>query len=99
MTDTAPESPLRTPAMKRPPKWLRDAFADAPGIARHTMALLLSVISIWVVQATFRMLLGEQALFFDVMPVRWIFDAAHAVVLVRFVFKLARQIWNTSDKL
>jgi hypothetical protein len=79
----------------REARWTERAFADVPEILQHTVALVLSVISIWAVHLVFALLLGVNAKFFDSIPIKWAFDAAHIAVLARFVWKLVRRIWDT----
>jgi hypothetical protein len=75
-------------------RWVRHVFADAPDILQHTVALVLSVFSIWCVHRVFALMLGPDAMFYDHIPIKWAFDTAHIAVLARFVWKLIRGIWK-----
>jgi hypothetical protein len=79
----------------RAPKWVRHAFSDAPEIIQHTIALVLSVLSIWCVHKVFALLLGPNAMFYDRIPIKWAFDTAHVAVFLRFLWKLVRSIWKS----
>jgi hypothetical protein len=90
------KAPATSPPLPsgRWPGWFREAFADVPETFQHTVALVLSIVSIWVVHQAFGLLLGDHAKFFDYIPIKWAFDAAHLAVFIRFVWKLVRQIWT-----
>ena len=83
-----------TATTPRAPAWLRRAFADAPQILQHTVALVLATASIWVVHSVVSLLLGADAKFYGQIPIGWAFDTAHVAVLARFVWKLIKQIWQ-----
>src|SRR4029078_569168 len=61
----------------RPPAWVKKAFSDVPEMIQHTTALICAAISIWIVHYVFSFLVGSSAKFFDWIPIRWVFDAAH----------------------
>ena len=69
---------------------LAKLFEDAPQLGRHTIALVLSLISIWIVHITLEILLGKDARFFDKIPIRYIIDVADLVVLIKFVWHIIR---------
>ena len=61
---------------------------------QHTVALMLAMFSMWLVHEAYMALFDEQARFFNWIPVRWAFDAAHVVLFGKFTWHLARQIWK-----
>jgi hypothetical protein len=76
---------------KRSIHGLFDEFFE---IGRHTIAFLAAIVSIWCIHLVLELLLGKDAQFFDRIPVRYVIDAGHLAVLVRFVWKLVQQIWS-----
>jgi hypothetical protein len=69
-------------------------FADAPEIGRHTVASALAILSIWLVHHVLDLLLGADALLFDALPARYMFDAGHLCVGVKLAYHVLRQIWS-----
>jgi len=69
---------------------LRDELAE---IARenvaHTFAALCVIGSIFGVHKSLELILGHNAMLFDRIPIRYIFDLGHLVVLAKLVFTLA----------
>ena len=64
-------------------------FETAPEITRHTIALLLSLFSLWVIHLTMKYLLGDPK-FFGLIPVQWIIDVGDIVILVKFIWHLIK---------
>jgi hypothetical protein len=62
----------------------------------ETATLLLAVFSIWVVHAMTNSLLGSEVTFVDRVSTHWAFDAAHLLVLARYVWRLFRSVWSES---
>jgi len=71
---------------------LAKLFEDAPQIARHAVALVLTLISIWIVHLTLSYLLGKEAKFFDRIPIRYVIDVADLTVLIKFIWHLIRDL-------
>jgi hypothetical protein len=67
-----------------------DVFLDAPSIFRHTVTLMLALISIWILHLLLVYLLGKEAKFFDWIPVRYVFDAADLAMVLKFLWHLIR---------
>ena len=68
-------------------------FGESVGVVEHTLAFCLAFLSIWFVHWMLAGLLGADARFFGILPIRWFADAGHVAVLLRYVYKLIRQIW------
>jgi hypothetical protein len=66
-------------------------------IALHTGAFLAALASMWLVHLATDALLGPNSAFFGQLPVQYVFDAGHLAVLVRFVWKLVREIKVRQD--
>lgn len=95
MTSQTPPPSRVALLLRRVRPWANRAFADVPDILQHTIALVMSVVSIWSVHKVFGLLLGVGAKFFDFIPIKYVFDLAHIAVLARFIWKLVRRIWDT----
>jgi hypothetical protein len=61
------------------------------GIAKHTIATLACLVSIWLVHLVLRSLLGPDWRFFDLVPVRYVIDAGEITVLGKLVWHLFRE--------
>lgn len=71
-------------------------MTDASEIGRHTVALLLAIVSIWLVHKALDYFLGVDAKFYDRLPVRYVVDTGHLAVLGRFILQLIIEIWRKS---
>lgn len=71
---------------------LRSLFTDGAEVAKHTFAFTAAILSIWIVHLLLDLLLGQDAQFYDRVPVRYVVDTGHLAVLVRFVWQLVLQI-------
>ena len=76
------------------PALLRYLMADAPEFGRHTIALLLAIISIALVHRSLDYFLGADASFYDRLPVRYVIDTGHLLVLGRFIIQLFLAVWR-----
>ena len=56
----------------------------------HTVGLVLSLISIWLVHFVLGRLFGPDEKFFDYLPLRYIIDLAELVVLAKFLWHLIK---------
>ena len=56
----------------------------------HTLVLGLTIGSIALIHLLLEALLGHDAKFFDLIPVRWAVDLAHFVAVGRFVWEIMR---------
>jgi hypothetical protein len=59
----------------------------------HTLALILSIFSIWLIHWVIGKTVGSEAFLFGFgrFRIQYLFDAAHLIVIVRFLLKLLRQ--------
>jgi hypothetical protein len=64
-------------------------FETAPEITRHTIALLLSLFSLWLIHLALKHLLGDPK-FFGVIPVQWIIDVGDIIILIKFIWHLIK---------
>ena len=63
-------------------------------IVPHTVAMILCVLSIWIFHGVLEYSLGADAKFFDLIPVRYVADAGHLAVMVKFVISVIRVPWH-----
>jgi hypothetical protein len=63
----------------------------------HTIVAVTLIASIWLVQATTR-LLGITDRLFDILPIQWIFDATHLAVLLSWVIGGVRASFKAYTK-
>jgi len=63
-------------------------------ILPHTVAMILCVLSIWLFHSVLKYSLGRDASFFDLIPVRYVADAGHLAVMVKFVVSVIRVPWH-----
>lgn len=87
---TSPEEPRRKPLKASAVAVL----SETAEIAQHTLAFITAILSIWCVHMVFERLLGKDATFYDIVPMRYVFDTGHLAVLVRFVWKIVTKIWE-----
>ncbi len=67
---------------------LQERLAD---IAKHTVATLACLVSIWLVHFVLKKLLGPDWKFFDVVPIRYAIDAGELTVLGKLVWHLFKE--------
>jgi hypothetical protein len=70
-------------------QWLR-IFDSVPGILAHTVAMVLSIGSIWLIHWVLELLLGKNARFFDLIPIRYVIDAGDLVVILKFLWEVIK---------
>ena len=70
-------------------KWY-EIFKAAPDIIRHTVNLVLALISIWVVHLALVYFLGKDAKFFDWIPIQYVTDLADIVIISKFIWHIIR---------
>jgi hypothetical protein len=75
------------------PSW-RSLLEEPSEIARHTLGLIAALVSIWLVHIVLKYLLGEDAKLYNFVPIRYIIETGDLAVLVRFIWKVVRQIWR-----
>jgi hypothetical protein len=81
------------PILGQPTRPLIRLFSrEVAEIGQHTLAFVAAISSIWIVHLVLEYLLGEDANFYDRIPVRYVTDTGHLAVLVRFVWQLVLQI-------
>jgi hypothetical protein len=59
-------------------------------ILLHTIALVLSLGSIWLVHFVLERLLGKEFRFFDFIPIRYIMDIGEIVVIGKFLWEVIK---------
>lgn len=59
-------------------------------LASHTLILGLALGSLWLVHLILETLLGNEARFFDSVPVRWIIDVADLLVIGKFLWQVIK---------
>jgi hypothetical protein len=69
-------------------------LSETAEIVQHTLAFIMAIVSIWCVHLVFERLLGKEATFYDIVPMRYVFDTGHLAVLVRFIWKIVTGIWG-----
>jgi len=72
----------------------RNLLEESAEIARHTVGLIAALVSIWMVHLVLKYLLGEEAKLYNFIPIRYIIETGELAVLVRFIWKVVRQIWR-----
>jgi hypothetical protein len=70
---------------------LGDLRQRLAGIAKHTVATLACLVSIWLVHLVLRTLLGPDWRFFDLVPLRYVIDAGDLTVLGKLVWHLFKE--------
>jgi hypothetical protein len=80
---TIPQSELEASEAQR-----RGLLAHIPGdykkIGNHTLVMISSLVSIWVVHYTLSALLGKNAAFFDIIPIRYVIDVGDLLIIGNF---------------
>jgi hypothetical protein len=69
----------------------RRVLKSAPDILAHTVTMLLAIGSIWLIHLVLELLLGKDAKFFDLIPIRYIIDAGHFVVFAKFIWEVIKR--------
>ena len=95
------ESP-NIPVAERKPVELQEAPSDARqkllarsldtilGLGSHTVVMILCLGSIWLIHFTLKELLGADARFFDLIPVRYIIEMGDMIVIGKFFWELIK---------
>lgn len=60
-------------------------------IAKHTVATLACLFSMWLVHFVLMLLLGPDWQVFDRVPIRYFIDAGEVTILVKLVWHLFRE--------
>jgi hypothetical protein len=68
----------------------QELLKDAPDIGRHTVSVVLALVSVWLVHLVLEYLLGKDAKFFDWIPVRYVTDFADLVLITKFIWHLIK---------
>lgn len=53
----------------------------------EAFGVVLIIVSIYIVRLVFEYLLGEDATFFDTVPIRYVTDLGELVVLLKFIWR------------
>ena len=98
---TGPE-PQSSEALPPPPKPRKKRHSFRKRLSARAESLILegvgTAIAVCIIAATDHLvswLIGDRK-FFDFIPVRWIFDAAHIVVVLRLIWGVIRK-FNEDD--
>ncbi|PYP83262.1 MAG: hypothetical protein DMF61_23715 [Blastocatellia bacterium AA13] len=59
-------------------------------ICSHTLAMVLSLLSIWLIHSVLVRLLGADVKFFDTIPIRWLTDVGDIVIISKFLFEIVK---------
>jgi hypothetical protein len=59
-------------------------------LASHTLILGLALGSIWLVHVILETLLGQNAKFFNYIPISWIIDVADLLVIGKFLWEIIK---------
>jgi hypothetical protein len=65
-------------------KW-NGLFEEAPKIAKHTITLCLTIVSIWVVDLFLKYFLGADAKFFGVVPIKYMIHGGDIFAFLKFI--------------
>jgi hypothetical protein len=60
------------------------------GLASHTVVMILCLGSIWLIHFALTKLLGPDARFFDLIPVRYIIEVGDLIVIGKFLWELVK---------
>jgi hypothetical protein len=60
------------------------------GLASHTVVMILCLGSIWLIHFALTKLLGSDARFFDLIPVRYIIEVGDLIVIGKFLWELIK---------
>ena len=60
----------------------------------HALILVATLISIWIIHHVLDLLLGKDATFFDVIPIRYVIDAGHLAAFIKFLINAYRSFKN-----
>ena len=76
---------------------LRRSLDTALGLASHTFIMILCLCSIWLIQVTLKTLLGPDAKFFDLVPVRYIIEIGDLIVIAKFLWELIKNFGGREE--
>jgi hypothetical protein len=65
----------------------REPLSD---ILKHTVVMVLCLLSIWIIHLVLKLLLGADAKFFDFIPVRYVTDVSEIAVIGKFIWEIIR---------
>ncbi len=80
--------PKRPPVKEKSSTLKEELGGIAAENIAHVFAALCVIGSIYIVHMVFELVLGHDTKLFDLIPIRYIFDLAHFVVLLRLIFTL-----------
>ncbi len=67
-------------------------FRRAIALVREASLTGLAILLIYALGFLLDATLGRDAVFFDFLPVRFLLDGAHVLVLLRFVYEAAKEL-------
>lgn len=59
--------------------------------------MVAALASIWLIHLVLEALLGKDAKFFDLIPIRWIIDLADVLVVGKFLLEVIRDFSRKRD--
>ena len=67
-------------------------------VVTHTVATIMSLVSIWIIHLVLNYTLGKEAKFFDLIPIRYVIDAGDFIVFLKFIWHLVRDFNKKDEK-
>jgi hypothetical protein len=64
----------------------------------HTLVMGISLGSIWAIHLILEGLLGHDARFFDLIPIRWIIDLADLAIIGKFIWELIMEFQERKQR-
>jgi hypothetical protein len=86
---TPSENVNDVPPESKTQKWY-DLLGDIPDIGRHTINLVLALVSVWLVHLVLEYLLGKDAKFLDWIHIRYVTDFADIILIAKFIWHLIK---------
>ena len=74
--------------------WIQALIESLSKIIEHTLVTMAALLSMSLINIALKYLLGEEAVLFDFLKVRYFIDAADVAILVRLPIVLFLDIWK-----
>jgi hypothetical protein len=91
---SAGEPPTPTDPPRRALRRTSESLLD---LGSHTVIMVAALASIWLIHLVLEALLGKDAKFFDLIPIRWIIDLADVLVVGKFLLEVIRDFSRKRD--
>src|SRR5204863_9885315 len=82
--------PAASTYQARKPLIPADYIAPLSDLLKHTVVMILCLVSMWLIKLVLRLLLGPNARFFDLIPVRYVIDVSDVAIIGKFVWEIIR---------